>query len=331
VNVRRSLARLTALVVVVAMPAMGMSGIASAKAGKAGPNCIKHPTKPKCLNASGGGSGTGGPPPQITVQVDPQPVVETGQSEVHIVIQVETLASFAGDSVNIDSSQLDSSCASLTFESLQIGGPQTVPPITAVHLHRISAVLDDDGNVTVVANGTDCAPGTDVIEADLEVSPFLTALTTLTVAPPAVTPEGVSVHPQFGGLNQEVETGDTTTSGDSDIYAVFYVETNPVYAEQTVEISSAQLEARCIEGWVWEAGNPNGVGVGGPPNTPVLGVGANTNPPASTILDDDGNAVFIFKGASCASGPSQVIADVLAGTHPTYTVQFTVLAPQVTI
>jgi hypothetical protein len=326
--------------VVVAMPVMGMSGIASAKtakAAKATAACVKHPNRAKCLNAGGGstgtGSGSGGAPVQITVQVDPQPVVETGQSEVHVVIQVETLPQFAGDDVNIDSSQLEQACGSLDFENLQtpVGGITTVPPTPNVVPDRIDAVLDDDGNATVVADGIDCAPGTDVIEADLEVAPFLTALTTLTVSPPVVTAEGLSVHPQYGGLNAEVETGDTSTSGDSDIYAVFYVETNPVYAEQTVEIDSAQLEGRCIEGWIWEPGNAAGIGVGPGYSGPIPGVGVNTGTRPSTILDDDGNAVFVFKGVSCASGDSQVIADVLAGDHPTYTVDFTVLPPVPTI
>jgi hypothetical protein len=339
VNVRRSFVRLTALTVVVAMPLMGMSGIASATgAMKAASTCIKHPNRAKCLNAGGGstgtGSGTGGAPVQITVQVDPEPVVETGQSEVHVVIQVETQASFAGDTVNIDSSQLDEACAgSLLFQSLQTEGTlQKVPPVIFPGFGSISVVLDDDGNATVEAEGTDCAPGSDVIEADLEVAPFLTALTTLVVAAPAVTTAGLSVNPRFGGLNQEVETGDTAASGDSDIYAVFYVETNPVYAEQTVEIESPQLQARCIEGWDWVPGNKGGVGVGTGNSGLVPGQGAiGTGPLPSTILDDDGNAVFVFYGASCAQGPSEVIADVEAGTNPTYTTDFTVLPPQVTI
>ncbi|HXQ59756.1 MAG TPA: hypothetical protein VN799_06645 [Acidimicrobiales bacterium] len=325
-NVRRGLTQLTALVVVVAVPFMGLSTAASAKGATAAAKCVKHPTSAKC-HAAGGG--TGGPPPQITVQVDPQPVVETGQSEVHVVVQVETLPSYAGDAVNIDASQLAASCTTVTFETLQVpgAGAQTVPPTVFVYPDRIDAVLDDDGNVTVVVDGIDCAPGTDVIEADLEVAPFLTALTTLVVAPPAVTTEGITVNPRFGGLNQELETGDTSASGDSDIYAVFYVETNPVYAEQTVEIGSSQLESRCIEGWSWEAGNTTGSGVGPGVNSPVTGVGENTAAEVSTVLDDDGNAVFIFDGVSCAAGPSQVIAEVMAGTHPTYVTQFTVLPP----
>jgi len=332
VNVRRSLARLTAFMVVVALPLGATAGGASAKGTPAGSaKCLKHPNRVRCQNAGGGSTGSGGgvAPPQITVQVDPEPLVETGQSEVHVVIQVETLAAYAGDAVNIDSSQLSGACHTLSFENLQVpgGGAQTVPPTPNVQTSRIAAVLDNEGNATVVADGTDCAPGSSVIEADLEVAPFLTALTTLVTLPPMVTTEGISVDPRFGGLNQELETGDTSTSGDSNIYAVFYVETNPVYAEQTVEIGAAQLEARCVQGWVWEAGNTAGIGVGPGVNSPVAGQGVNTAPEVSTILDDDGNAVFIFKGASCASGPSQVIADVLAGTDPTYVTQFTVLPP----
>ncbi len=332
-NVRHSrLARLVALTVVVSMPLLGMAGVASAKTSKAGPNCVKHPNRAKCLNSGGGatGGGTGGPPVQITVEVDPNPLVETGQSEIHGVIQVETLPSFAGDAVNIDSSQLEASClGGLTFESIA-AAPGVIPVQVP---NRISVVLDDDGNATVFVNGTDCAPGTSVVEADLEVAPFLTALTTLVAQPPAVTPEGLTGYPQTAGVAQEVETGDTTASGDSDVYAVFYVETSPVYAEQQVEIGSAQLEGRCIRGWGWEAGNQLGAGVNTvPPNPLIISPGGvNTGPEVNTFLDDDGNAVFVFGGVSCASGPSQVIADVLAGTHPTYVTTFTVDPPAPTI
>jgi len=37
--------------------------------------------------------------------------------------------------------------------------------------------------------------------------------------------------------------GDTKASGDSDVYAVFYVEGDPVWAEQEAEISDPQLES----------------------------------------------------------------------------------------
>jgi hypothetical protein len=320
-NVRHSrLARLVALTVVVSMPLLGMAGVASAKTVKAAPNCVKHPNRPKCLNTGGGGSssgGTGTSNPNIEATVDPNPLVETGQSEIHAVIQVETLASFAGDVVTISSSQLDASCASVEYDSISDGVPAPGSP------DNISVVLDDDGNATVVVNATNCAPGSSVIEADLDQAPYYTALVTLVANPPVVTPVGVTGYP-----SPEVETGDTTgglngASGDSDVYAVFYVEDSPVYAEQTVEIGSSQLEARCGGGWVWEAGN-GGTGVG--PST-----GVNLTTEAQTTLDDDGNAVFVFEGISCAAGDSQVIADVLAGTHDTFTTLYTVSPPAPTI
>jgi hypothetical protein len=231
--------------------------------------------------------------------------------------------------VNIDSSQLQASCAGVRYENLQAGGTVAAPNESP---NRIDAVLDDDGNATVVVEGWDCAPGTSVVEADLEVAPFYTALTTLVALPPAVTPVGVTGYPQIGGVASEVETGDTSTSGDSNVYAVFYVETNPVYAEQQVEISSSQLEGRCIRGWRWEPGNPHGIGVTNvTPSGDINGVGVNIGEKANTILDDDGNATFTFKGTSCAAGPSQVIADVLAGNHQTYVTTFTVLPPAPTI
>ena len=111
--------------------------------------------------------------------------------------------------------------------------------------------------------------------------------------------------------------------GNSDIFAVFYVETSPVYAEQAVEIGSAQLEAGCGGGWVWISPNPNGLS--------ESGTGVNAGLEAQAILDDDGNAVFGFWGKSCAATTAEVIADVEAGSHPTYLTTYTVLPPAPTI
>jgi hypothetical protein len=313
------------------MPLLGMAGVASAKNLRGSAAwCANHPgkaNKPVCANsgAAGGGSGSTGGTGQgtvdITVTADPNPLVETGQSEIHAVIQVETLPSFAGDLVSIGSSQLVASCAAVSFESIATG-------VVVPNPDNITVVLDDDGNATVVVDATNCAPGTSVIEADLAVAPYLTALTTLTASPPVVTAPGVTGVP-----NDEVETGDTTgglhgPSGNSDVYAVFYVEDSPVYAEQNVIIASAQLEARCGEGWEWLAGN-------NPPDHEGFVInrdgGVNTGDPVETTLDDDGNAVFVFKGISCAAGDSQVIADVLAGTHDTFTFDYTIDPPAPTI
>jgi uncharacterized repeat protein (TIGR01451 family) len=239
----------------------------------------------------------------------PAPVFDQTGSQVHAVIQVETSPAYAGDTVDISSSQLEASCGGMIFfESRQLlnNPPQSID--------SIQVVLDDDGNVTVLVKGSPCAAGTDLIEADLVQAPYLTATTTLQVEPPQVTPAGVYASPA-----DEVETGDSENSGNSDVYAVFTVETSPVYAEQPVEISSPELDSRCGQGWEWEPGTG-----------PAINQGSGTTV-ATGILDDDGNATFDFKAASCAAGTSTVIADVEAGSHPTYVSTFTVTAPQVTL
>ena len=83
--------------------------------------------------------------------------------------------------------------------------------------------------------------------------------------------------------------------------------------------------ASCGDGWVWISPNPSGLSQSG------AGPNPNTNVEAQALLDDDGNAVFGFFGKSCAAGTSEVIADVEAGTHPTYVTTYTVDPPAVTI
>jgi hypothetical protein len=318
VNIRRRSVRFVAMAVVVCLPLLGMSGMASAKAAK---GCHKTHS---CRSGTGVGGGSGAPPatPTMVVTADPDPLVETGMSSINTVVQVETSPSFAGDEVEISSSQLIDSCESVYFQTVQ-------PAPGASQYHNtfytfespIEVTLDNDGNVTLVINGTDCAPGPDLIDASLVAAPYYTAITTLLAEPPNVTAPGVTDYP-----NPEVETGEDMTYGDcecepetidgSDVYAVFYVETNPVYAELPVEISDTQLEDSCGGGFDWYTGDYNDI--------------INTSPPEET-LDNDGNAVFVFFGTSCAPTTSEVVADVDAGTHPTYTTTFTVLPPAPTI
>jgi hypothetical protein len=310
-------------VLVLAVPGVvAASTVVAGKNTKGSPAwCAHHPKAAKKVPAcnSGGGGGTGGGPGAMAVQVDPNPTIETDQGLVVAVIQVATSPSFAGDAVNISSSQLVAACGgSLFYLDFQQGGTPTSPTIS---LDTISAVLDADGNATVVVDNEGCTPGPDLIEADLEVAPFLTATTILTVDAPMVTAPGVVGYPKTsGGVVGEVATGDTNASGDSVIYGVFALESDPVNAEQTVEISSAQLESRCLGGWFW--GGTSGS---------LTGTGANQAGPLQSTLDDDGNATFLFMGVSCAAGTSEVIADVLAGTDPTYTTAFVVSAPAPTI
>jgi hypothetical protein len=235
----------------------------------------------------------------ISVTVSPNPLVETGASEVQAVVQVEACAKFAGDKVSIDSTQLKNTCQTLAFGSLQPGSPPGNP---------IQVILDNDGNATVSLTGIDCAPGQSVIEADLVAAPYLTATTTLDALPPNVTKAGVVGYPA-----DEVETGDSTASGISDVYAVFYVETDPVYAGSTVDISATQLVSSCLGGVTWTSNE-----------------GTSTGATATATLDNDANAVFAFTGAQCAANSSTVIADVAAGAHTTYSTTYTVLPPTVT-
>jgi hypothetical protein len=299
------------MAVVISLPLLGMSGVASAKAAK---GCHKTHT---CKSGGGTstGTGAGANPAPITIQIDPNPLVETGESDVAFTVQVETSPSFAGDAVTVSSPQLFAACMSGGFDTVSGIGTDTYATLA----------LDDDGNATVLVFGSNCAPGTSVIEASLDVAPYYTALGTLVAEPPVVTTPGVSGYPTTSGTvtTGEVETGDTTASGNSDVYAVFYVETSPVYAEQPVELGAPELTSRCGQfSDLASQSDPSG------------GVGTNESsvtPPATGILDDDGNAVFYFYGGSCAAGSSDVIADVMAGSHPTYTTTFNIVAPQPTI
>ncbi|HEY7947329.1 MAG TPA: hypothetical protein VID75_06625 [Acidimicrobiales bacterium] len=287
-------------------------------------------TNAQCIaNATGPGTGT----PSLTIA--PNPLVETGQSEVHAVIEFEDAAA-AEQTVSIDSSQLTASCGgTVTYSHLQgVTSGTTITPATATN--QVLLVLDNEGNANVVVSGTDCAPGSDLFEASLVKAPLTTVLATLTVSPPMPTTAGVTAAPV-----SEVETGDTTASGDSDVYAVFYVETDPVYAEQQAEISDIQLESSCQGGWIWEPGNTTLVGgstsgnVSGNPHNTGGGLTTTSGHEPFTTIDDDGNAVFVFMGISCAAAStgSTAIADVafnITGNHPTYQGTFTVKPPQVT-
>jgi hypothetical protein len=248
--------------------------------------------------------------PQISVTCSPNPVVETAQSIVNVVCQVEANPSFAGESVTLSSTQLASHCTGPTrgWETFTGGsGPS------------LTLVLDNDGNVTANFVSFNCAPGSALIDASLDAPPFSTALTKLVIEPPQVTPPGVHAFP-----NPEVEVGDNPTAAtpnnrESEAEFIFYVETSPVYAEQTASITSDQLTERCGLGFTY---------------FPASGGGAFFPPGTGTVItgpiDNDGNSVFSFLGASCAAGKSTVIAEI-GGGGPTYSTQVTILPPAVTI
>jgi hypothetical protein len=315
-NVRKSrLARLVALTVVVSMPLVGMAGVASAKV-KAAPNCTKHAHRAACKAGGGGGTGgTGGAtPPNIIVTVSPDPVQEVGTSEVDFVVQVETLDIFANQTVDISSQQLALDCLTLTWRS-SAGGTTSAVIGTGAGVNGV--VLDNDGNATVEVQGEDCAPGPNLVEADLAKAPYTTAMATLTALPPAQTTfPTITAAP-----NPEVETGDNGPgNSESQVYVNFLIEENPVYAEQIVDVTSAQLTNRCESGstlWTSTAGLGGG-------DTAIGNIGV------TAVLDNDGNADVTFEGISCASGPSLVDAELVGGTHDTFTTTFTISPPGLT-
>jgi hypothetical protein len=300
----------TAVVVAVAGLVLGgLSTVASA-ANPVGSAkwCKYHPNSKLAACKNGGGGGTGGPPPPpptITVTVDPNgtsSLVETGNSEIYAVVQVETSPSLSDAIVDINSQQLANSCGgAILFGSLQ--------PTAVYTSDSVDVAVDADGNATVSLYGIDCAPGSDLIEADLVAAPYYTAIGTLNVGPPNVTPAGVTGFPA-----DEVEVGNTGPTGTSDVYSVFYLETDPVYAELNVEIDSPQLFDRCLGGITW-----------------ISNQGSSSTFVASATLDNDGNAVFAFTGAGCAPGNSTVNGEVDAGSHPSYSTVYTIDGPTPTI
>ncbi len=320
-NRHSRLARVVVLTVVASMPLVGMAGIASAAKVKAAPKvCAKHPHRAACASHGGGGAtgGTGGTPPNIIVSVSPDPVQEVGSSEIDVVVQVEALAIFANQKVDISSQQLSLDCLTLVWRSSADGIPSDQISIGANAPGVTGVILDNDGNATVEVQGEDCAPGANLVEADLNAAPYTTATATLTATPPEVTPpQTITASP-----NPEVETGDDVGAPniESQVYVNFLIEESPVYAEQLVDVTSNQLTDRCEPGKTLWSSTP-GLGGGGV----LLGTTGVT-----AVLDNDGNAVVTFEGISCAAGDSLVEADLVGGTGDTFTTTFTIKPPAVT-
>jgi len=238
------------------------------------------------------------------------PSVVTGPPNLHAVVQVSTSSIYDGSTAVVSSPDLQAACTSVSFETLQ-GGSVASPTTSA---NSISTVVDADGNATVVVDGIGCVPGTYSVLGTIPSSGVSTS-TSVAVNPPAIT-----FPYRFGGFpNNEVETGNTPASGHSDVYTTFTVSTSPAYAEDTATISSAALAGHCKGGIRWES-NASG--------SPFV----NTKT-ATAVLDDDGNAEFVFKGASCQAGTNKVTLSVAIGPgtrKKNYATTYTIVAPAVT-
>jgi hypothetical protein len=264
------------------------------------------------VGLSAGVVGAAAKVPEIIVTASPNPVVETSTSNVAVIIQVEANSHFGGDTVTVSSTEFESQCAGAPFyETADVGDPG-----------GISLTLDNDGNATVYVTAQDCAPGKVLIEASLDTLPYSSATTRLVIESPKVTAPGLHAYP-----DPEVEVGDgdpTSSNAASEASFVFYVEANPVYAEGTVSIVSDELTARCGEFSAWFDTDDDLLATN-------AGVAPSTGLVATEVggIDDDGNAVFVFDGGSCAAGRSSVTADVTGG--PSSVTTAVILPPAVTV
>jgi hypothetical protein len=243
--------------------------------------------------------------PTCVVSASPNKFIEAGMSpqpsRVAFIITVECAPAFSEQTVEIYTPQLSNACkGQLRWYSA------TTADVTGTG-DTFDVGLDDDGNATaIVLGGPSCAASWDLIEADLTVAPFTTATTWVQIAPPVDTQPGVSALP-----GSEVE--DATTSS---VATIFYVEFPSVYAEQTVQISDAELYDRCAGEITWIL-----------PNSTF-----QYGKYATTTLDDNGNAfVVALAGPSCAPGGTLVQADLVGPPNTTFTTQFTVFSPRVTV
>ena len=249
-------------------------------------------------------------PSTCEVNADPYAFIEAGlgsqASSVAFIITVECDPTYSEQAVEIFTPQLSNACQGhLTWYSATPAA-DTIPIPT---VDSFDVTLDDDGNATaVVWGGPSCAASSDLIEADLTVAPFTTAVTRVRIVPPVSTRPGVWAFPA-----SEVE--DATTSS---VATIFYAEFPSAYGERHVEFSDAQLYDQCGGHIVW-------VGADGQ----IIG---NATKSVTTMLDDNGNAfVVALAGPSCATGSSLVEADLLGPPYITLTHQFTILSPRVTV
>lgn len=248
------------------------------------------------------------PAPTCIVTASPSSFVESGlypnESSVAFVIIVECKPVYGEQTVELFSPQLSGAC----HGTLSWAQAAFFPQNTGVG-ESFDVTLDDDGNATaVVFGGPSCAAKKVLIQADLTVSPYYTAHTYATIAPPVTTKQHLYAYPA-------TEVEDSLTSS---VAVIFYAEFPASEAENTVEFADSQLYDRCHSDITW---------VG--PDEQVLA--ANTKS-VTTTLDDNGNAwVVAFAGPSCAAGSTQATADLNnSPPYTTLTTNFRIESPRVT-
>ena len=241
------------------------------------------------------------------VNASPRNFIEAGleanHSSVAFIITVECQPTFSEQYVEIHTPQLFNACQG----QLRWYNPTTTAVVAGGEDFDVQ--LDDDGNATaIVLGGPSCAASLDLIEADLTVAPYTTAITQVQIAPPRDTRPGVFALPA-----QQVED-DITSS----VATIFYVEFPSVYSEHQVKISDAELYDSCTGHritWIL-------------PNSTTFTYGKSV----TVTLDDNGNAfVVALAGPSCAAINTFVQAELVGPPYVTLATQFTVLSPRVTV
>ncbi len=228
-------------------------------------------------------------------------------SSVADIVEVECEEVYAEKHVRISANELYSRCDQKLYWRTPYG--HELPGFTTGP--SFSVELDNDGNATaIVVGGPSCAAGESLIAAHLEVAPFTTATTGFTVLPPRPTEPGVFATPE-----NKVE-GETY----SDVATIVQVEFPPVFAEEPVNVQSAEFYSRCHNTPKTEAIIMDNSG------HPVV---VHSLEEGTLYLDNDGNAFAVLIGnSSCASGTSLIEASLENAPYTTYTTDFTIEPPQ---
>lgn len=270
---------------------------------------------------------------ECVVKTEPGAFMDQGESllggpndasSVADIIEVECLEEYAGAKVKVADQELWERCKNAAGEHLV---SWTVPPATPAEFADTSpeaeGVLDNDGNVTFVVWGTNCAKGGTLVTADLEAGKHPTVFTEFEVTAPKPTPEGVYVYP---AVEKEPKMAGEGAAMDNDINsstaAIIQVEFSPEFAEEFVNINDRQLFAKCKVGnkLVWVGPNEEEFSTG----TAEAGI-------EKVKLDNDGNAfVVVIAGESCQAGATLVEASLETAPYTTVWTNLQVLPPEPT-
>jgi hypothetical protein len=168
----RAAARSVVSIAVLCACIISVAGPAAARNVPGSPPWCKH--HPKSTLSACRPTG-GGPPPSTNITVSPNPIVETGNSDVYAVISVAVDPVYAEQTVEIVSG-LGNRC---------VGGVLWTTDQGAFSGSTATATIDNDGNATFTVIGGACAAGSVQVIADVLAGANPTYTATFTIDPPA--------------------------------------------------------------------------------------------------------------------------------------------------